>query len=133
MCSKCDKKFHNKGKRAKHKREKVDIVEERLIFQNFILLFSDIYQIISEDYVAQLLIKIKEDFKLKDDKSVLHFIKKKTKDKEESFISTKIKQIFEDFNTHQDFNEKSEKKIFEFLSNLFKNKKEYVEKVFIIS
>lgn len=43
MCLKCDKKFHNKGKRAKHKREKVEDVEERLIFPNFILLFSDIY------------------------------------------------------------------------------------------
>jgi hypothetical protein len=43
MCSKCNKKIHNKGKRRKHKREKVDEVEERLIYHNFILLFSDIY------------------------------------------------------------------------------------------
>ena len=55
MCSKCDKKVHNKRKRAKHKREIVDKVEERIIFDNFILLFSDIYLILQEDKVALLL------------------------------------------------------------------------------
>ena len=105
MCSTCNKKFHNKGKRAKHSREPVESVDQRQVFAHFILLYSDIYQILSENNVVSMLEQIKKQQNLETTQTILHYITKKQSEKdqdenEHTYISTKIKKMFEYFNSH---------------------------------
>ena len=77
MCTNCNKKFHNKGKRAKHSREPVESVDQRKVFAHFILLYSDIFQILSENNVVSLFERIKKHLKLDTSQTILHYIVKK--------------------------------------------------------